>query len=162
MYAKADLLRSTILKPWERHVERAAAALKEQMAQRDEEHVLDVLDLEFHFDSKGHGLVALQAFEDVETTTDILNGCTSLAQKCEAHGWANLLAILDAELVWQWREIVFQMLYTPVMISGQDATGEECVGTRSPSLLAVPNSSPPPLSRYAERAELQEKLNAYV
>lgn len=46
----------------------------------------------------------------------------------------------DAELIWQWREIILRIIYEPVSISGDDATGDE----------------------YAERAEQQEKLDCYL
>lgn len=46
----------------------------------------------------------------------------------------------DAELLWRWRESVLAMMYTRVSVAGEDATGEE----------------------YADRAELQEKLDIYL
>ncbi|KAK4051523.1 hypothetical protein OIO90_004737 [Microbotryomycetes sp. JL221] len=45
-----------------------------------------------------------------------------------------------AELIWQWRTSIFEWMSTRVSIAGDDATGEE----------------------YAERAELQERLNVYL
>lgn len=46
----------------------------------------------------------------------------------------------DAELLWKWRGMILAMMYTAVTIAGEDATGEE----------------------YAERAELQAKLDCYL
>jgi len=42
---------------------------------RDEDHVLEVTDLELPFNEEGHGIVALTVYEDIEITSDILNGC---------------------------------------------------------------------------------------
>lgn len=122
MYAKAEQLRGVILSPYEKLVDRATRLLLSQQDSRDESHggVLRIKDLEFHFGKTGHGLLAVQAFEDAETTTDVLNGY--------------------AELMFQWRSVIFDKMKEGVSIAGEDATGEE----------------------YAERAESQEVLNCYL
>ena len=56
-------------------VETAAVRLRSQMDKRDEESELSIDDLEFKFNESGHGIVAADAFDDIEETTDILNGC---------------------------------------------------------------------------------------
>lgn len=49
--------------------------LRTQMDDRDEDEALEIDALEFQFNKTGHGLVAQAVFDDVETTTDVLNGC---------------------------------------------------------------------------------------
>ena len=62
--------------PYENHVEKAQSTLLAFLEARDEDHVLEVTDLELPFNEDGHGLVALTVYEDVEITSDILNGCS--------------------------------------------------------------------------------------
>lgn len=78
-YADAELLRQTLLKPWEDRVEKSIVRLRSQMDDRDDDEALEIEDLEFEFNKAGHGLVAQAVFDDIETTTDVLNGCKSLA-----------------------------------------------------------------------------------
>ncbi|GAA5826106.1 hypothetical protein JCM3770_003829 [Rhodotorula araucariae] len=119
-YAQAEALRQTLLQPYENAVERAQAALQEQLAARDVDGALDVREMETGFNKHGKGLRAIQTFEDAATTSDILNGY--------------------AELIYQYREMIIQMMLTRVSIAGDNATGEE----------------------YEERAALQEKLDVYL
>lgn len=148
MYKRAEHLRQALLYPYERQVDRAREALQEDMERRDQASPLDALDLEFQF-TKHRGLQAQEAFEESETTIDILNGCECLVFESLAYLYDgssantsvyNSLAGIDSELLWKWRGMIFAMLRTGVTIAGDDATGEE----------------------YAERAELQEKLNCYL
>ncbi|SCV70192.1 BQ2448_1586 [Microbotryum intermedium] len=102
MYQKAEDLRSSILRPWERQVERATLRLQRQNEARVD---LKVEDLEFKFAKVGPGIRAKNVFEEIEVTTDIMNG------------WA--------ELIWQWRAIILKLMKRRVSVAGQDATGEE-------------------------------------
>lgn len=102
-YRQAERLRQSILKPYEREVTVARDALVSYIESRDKEDELDALDLEFQF-NKYRGLQAQEAFEDCETTIDILNGY--------------------AELLWQWRDSISKMLETGVEMD-EDATGDE-------------------------------------
>ncbi|GAA5969948.1 hypothetical protein JCM21900_002450 [Sporobolomyces salmonicolor] len=104
-YAQAERLRQIILQPYENHVEKAQATLREQLDARNENKPLEATDLELSFNKRGHGLVAIDVFEDIEITSDILNGY--------------------AELVAQYREMIIEMMLKPVSIAGDDATGEE-------------------------------------
>lgn len=139
-YATADVLRQTILQPWETAVENSAKRLRSQMDARDEESPLDIDDLEVPFNSAGHGIIAAEVFESIAETSDNLNTSESTIHSflvlCSTDRWSFTVA----ELIWQWREMLFRMLYAKVTISGDDATGDE----------------------YAERAELQEKLDVYL
>ncbi|BGP51473.1 hypothetical protein JCM10450v2_007415 [Rhodotorula kratochvilovae] len=119
-YAQAEALRQTLLQPYENAVERAQVVLQEQLAARDSNGALDVREMETGFNKHGKGLRAIQTFEDAATTSDILNGY--------------------AELIYQYREMIIQMMLTRVSIAGDNATGEE----------------------YEERAALQEKLDVYL
>lgn len=74
MYKRAEHLRQTLLKPYERQVDRARETLRADMERRDALHELDALELEFQF-GKHRGLQAQEAFEEAETTIDVLNGC---------------------------------------------------------------------------------------
>lgn len=140
-YATADVLRQTILQPWESAVDTSAKRLRSQMDVRDEESPLDIVDLEVPFNSAGHGIIAAEVFEGIAETSDNLNTSEFAIRSFMMYGpeLINRLPIV-AELIWQWREMLFRMLYTKVTISGDDATGDE----------------------YAERAELQEKLDVYL
>ncbi|GAA5889557.1 hypothetical protein JCM5296_005984 [Sporobolomyces johnsonii] len=105
-YAQAERLRQTILQPYENHVEKAQATLQEQLdARDDDDKPLEVTDLELPFNKRGHGLVAIGVFEDIEIASDILNGY--------------------AELIAQYREMIIEMMLKAVSIAGDDATGEE-------------------------------------
>ncbi|KPV71995.1 uncharacterized protein RHOBADRAFT_56135 [Rhodotorula graminis WP1] len=105
-YAEAESLRQTLLQPYESAVDRSQALLKQQLDARDDLNgELDVLDMEIGFNKEGHGLRAIQTYEDAATTSDILNGY--------------------AELIDQYRSLVVQMMFTRVSIAGDDATGEE-------------------------------------
>ena len=73
-YRRAEHLRQTLLKPYELQVERARELLRRDMDRRDELHELDALELEFQF-NKLRGLQAQEAFEEADTTIDVLNGC---------------------------------------------------------------------------------------
>ncbi|BGP27363.1 proteophosphoglycan 5 [Rhodotorula toruloides] len=119
-YAAAEQLRQLMTGPFEAAVERAQAILKGQLDARDAESELGISDLELQFSKTKHGLMARETFEAVATTTDLLNGY--------------------AELVFQYREMIVQMLLAQVSIAGEDATGEE----------------------YEERAVLQERLTVYL
>lgn len=77
MYERAEQLRSTLLRPYELQVEKATKELTIELARRQNEQELDLDDMEFKFGDIGHGLVAIQTFEDIETTCDVLNGCES-------------------------------------------------------------------------------------
>ncbi|KAK4049943.1 hypothetical protein OIV83_003767 [Microbotryomycetes sp. JL201] len=122
MYRRAEQLRVKILTPWEKQVDAAIKLLRKQMRKRDmdagEELTID--DIEFHFGETRGGILAREAYEDAENTIDILNGY--------------------GQLLWSWREQIFEWMSSRVSIAGDDATGEE----------------------YAERAELQEKLNCFI
>ncbi|SCZ87292.1 BZ3500_MvSof-1268-A1-R1_Chr2-2g04758 [Microbotryum saponariae] len=102
MYQKAEELRSSILRPWEKQVERATARLQRQIEARVD---LKVEDLEVKFAKVGPGISAQNAFEEIAVTTDIING------------WA--------ELIWEWRAIILKLMERRVSVAGQDATGEE-------------------------------------
>ncbi|GAA5891640.1 hypothetical protein JCM8208_007354 [Rhodotorula glutinis] len=105
-YAEAESLRQTVLQPYESAVDRSQALLKRQLDARDDGNgELDILDMEVSFNKEGHGLRAIQTFEDAATTSDILNGL--------------------AELIDQYRSLVIQMMFTRVSIAGDNATGEE-------------------------------------
>ncbi|BGP35067.1 hypothetical protein JCM10296v2_006897 [Rhodotorula toruloides] len=119
-YAAAEQLRQLITGPFEAAVQRAQAVLKDQLDARDAEGELDISDFELQFSKTKHGLMARETFEAVATTTDLLNGY--------------------AELIFQYREMIVQMLLAQVSIAGEDATGEE----------------------YEERAVLQERLTVYL
>lgn len=80
-YADAEELRSTILKPYETRVETAAVRLRSQMNARQKAIPLDLNDLEIPFSETGHGLVAQPVFEDIETTSDVMNGCELLRRR---------------------------------------------------------------------------------
>ncbi|BGP19791.1 hypothetical protein JCM10213_003100 [Rhodosporidiobolus nylandii] len=121
MYAKAEELRQTILQPYESAVESAQATLKTQLEARDDaDGELDVGDFEIQFNEKGHGLRGIRVFDEIEATSDVANGF--------------------AELIFQYRDLIKQMVLKSVSISGEEATGEE----------------------YEERAMLQEKLTVYA
>ncbi|CEQ41752.1 SPOSA6832_03505 [Sporobolomyces salmonicolor] len=144
-YAQAERLRQIILQPYENHVEKAQATLREQLDARNEDKPLEATDLELSFNKRGHGLVAIDVFEDIEITSDILNGCAlsssrfrklSFVLTAGSVGWVEI----DAELVAQYREMIIEMMLKPVSIAGDDATGEE----------------------YEERAVLQEQLIVYL
>jgi hypothetical protein len=66
------------LQSYEDHVEKAQTNLLATLEERDKEDVLEVTDLELPFNDAGHGLVALTVYEDIEITSDILNGCENL------------------------------------------------------------------------------------
>ncbi|KDE04385.1 hypothetical protein, variant [Microbotryum lychnidis-dioicae p1A1 Lamole] len=102
MYQKAEELRSSILRPWEKQVERATARLQRRIEARVD---LKVEDLEFKFAKVGPGISAQTAFEEIAVTTDVMNG------------WA--------ELIWEWRAIILKLMERRVSVAGQDATGEE-------------------------------------
>ncbi|GAA5838983.1 hypothetical protein JCM9279_002557 [Rhodotorula babjevae] len=105
-YAEAESLRQTLLQPYESAVERSQALLKQQLDARDDLNgELDILDMEIGFNKEGHGLRAIQTYEDAATTSDILNGY--------------------AELIDQYRSLVIQMMFTRVSIAGDNASGEE-------------------------------------
>ena len=74
-YADAEELRQTILKPYEAHVELAAAKLRDQMDARDKQREFQIEHLEIEFSSTGHGFVGAHVFEDIEVCADIMNGC---------------------------------------------------------------------------------------
>lgn len=78
-YEKADLIRQAVLKPWETRVGKSIDRLAEQLAERESRRPLDVKDLEVEFNKAGHGLVAQAVFDDIDLTTDVLNGCESLS-----------------------------------------------------------------------------------
>lgn len=61
--------------PYEDSVQKAQSTLLAILEARDEDHVLEVTDLELPFNEEGHGIVALTVYEDIEITSDILNGC---------------------------------------------------------------------------------------
>lgn len=75
-YEKADLLRQSVLKPYENRVSKSIDDLEHQLDERELETPLDVKDLEIPFNKMGHGLIAQGVFEDIDLTTDVLNGCT--------------------------------------------------------------------------------------
>lgn len=77
-YEKADLIRQSVLKPWETRVGKSIDRLAEQLEARELRRPLDVKDLEVEFNKSGHGLVAQGVFDDIDLTTDVLNGCRSL------------------------------------------------------------------------------------
>ena len=97
-YAQAEALRQTLLQPYENVVERAQVVLQKQLAARDTDGALDVREMETGFNKHGKGLRAIQTFEDAATTSDILNGY--------------------AELIYQYREMIIQMMLTRVSIAG--------------------------------------------
>ncbi|KAI5481086.1 SNF4 family helicase/atpase [Pseudohyphozyma bogoriensis] len=120
-YKKAETLRQSMLRPYERNVERGAVKLREQLDARERAEKFNIKQMEFAFSrGKVHGLLGQALFEDIEITSDSLNGI--------------------AELIFQWRDLIHQMIFKTVTISGDDATGEE----------------------YEERAELQQKLDVYI
>ncbi|GAA5992964.1 hypothetical protein JCM5350_003062 [Sporobolomyces pararoseus] len=119
-YGAAEQLRQTLLQSYEDHVERAQSTLRSSLEERDKEDALDVTDLELSFNEQGHGILALSVYEDIEITSDILNGY--------------------AELIFQYRQMIIDMILKTVSIAGDNATGEE----------------------YEERAVLQEKLEVYI
>ncbi|GAA5969844.1 hypothetical protein JCM3765_004593 [Sporobolomyces pararoseus] len=119
-YGAAERLRQTLLQSYEDHVERAQSNLLSSLEEREKEDTLDVTDLELSFNDQGHGIVALTVYEDIEITSDILNGY--------------------AELIFQYRQSIIDMILKTVSIAGDNATGEE----------------------YEERAVLQEKLEVYI
>ncbi|GAA5863433.1 hypothetical protein JCM8547_006979 [Rhodosporidiobolus lusitaniae] len=100
-YDKAEKLRKVVLQPYENAVERAQTSLDAYISAREE---LGVEEMEIDFDSRGHGLRAIQVFEDIEAASDIGNGY--------------------AELIFQYRTMILEMAATSVSISGE-ATGEE-------------------------------------
>ena len=98
-YAEAESLRQTLLQPYESAVDRSQALLKQQLDARDDVNgELDILDMETSFNKEGHGLRAIQTYEDAATTADILNAY--------------------AELIDQYRSLIIQMLFTRVSIAG--------------------------------------------
>ncbi|GAA6018689.1 hypothetical protein JCM11491_001262 [Sporobolomyces phaffii] len=99
LYAEAEKLRQTLLQPYEDHVEKAQTTL---VASLD---ALEVTDLELPFNELGHGIVALSVYEDIEITSDILNGY--------------------AELLFTYRTMIIDMILKTVSIAGENATGEE-------------------------------------
>ncbi|GAA6044440.1 hypothetical protein JCM8097_006647 [Rhodosporidiobolus ruineniae] len=121
-YAKAEELRQTILQPYENAVTRSQKVLQDVLDSRDNaDGELDIGDFEFSFNDKGHGLRGMFIFDDIEATSDIANGY--------------------AELIFQYRDMIIQMVKTSVSIGGvENATGEE----------------------YEERAALQEKATIYL
>lgn len=60
---------------YENNVESAQTKLQTALEERDAEDTLEVTDLELPFNEQGHGVVALTVYEDIEITSDILNGC---------------------------------------------------------------------------------------
>ncbi|GAA6018304.1 hypothetical protein JCM10207_000797 [Rhodosporidiobolus poonsookiae] len=105
-YAQAEALRQTILAPYERAVDKAQTTLKDQLDARDEnDGPLEVDDFEFSFNEKGHGLLAIAVFNNIEATSDVANGY--------------------AELIFSYRQSIIDMMQTSVTIAGENATGEE-------------------------------------
>lgn len=84
--------------------------------------------------------MALTVYEDVEITSDILNGCKFSHADPFSSFIADSPLRTDAELIYQYREMIIDMMLKPVSIAGDNATGEE----------------------YEERAILQEKLEVYI
>ncbi|GAA5841899.1 hypothetical protein JCM3766R1_002531 [Sporobolomyces carnicolor] len=119
-YGSAERLRQTLLQSYENNVESAQTKLQTALEERDAEDTLEVTDLELPFNEQGHGVVALTVYEDIEITSDILNGY--------------------AELVFQYRQMIIDMILKTVSIAGDNATGDE----------------------YEERAVLQEQLEVYI
>ncbi|GAA5942532.1 E3 ubiquitin-protein ligase IRC20 [Sporobolomyces koalae] len=105
MYSRAEKLRQVVLQPYEDHVTKTQTQLKVALAARDSEHILDVVDLELPFNKDGHGILGLAVYEEVESTSDVLNGY--------------------AELIFQYRQMIIEMNLKTVSIAGENATGEE-------------------------------------
>ena len=113
-YAEAESLRQTLLQPYESAVDRSQALLKQQLDARDDINgELDILDMETSFNKEGHGLRAIQTYEDAATTADILNAY--------------------AELIDQYRSLVIQMLFTRVSIAGASLLSSPRPSCRGPS-----------------------------
>ncbi|GAA6022305.1 hypothetical protein JCM10207_003278 [Rhodosporidiobolus poonsookiae] len=105
-YAQAEALRQTILQPYEGAVDKGQTTLKDQLDARDEnDGPFEVDDFEFSFNEKGHGLLAIAVFNNIEATSDVTNGY--------------------AELIFSYRQSIIDMMQTSVTIAGENATGEE-------------------------------------
>lgn len=104
-YKTAERLRQTILQPHEDAVERAQAALRRQLDQRDAEQKLRVDDLKFAVNSAELGQNLKKLSGTAALTTELMSG------------YAELLCAYRGQLV--------DMLFTAVSIAGDDATGEE-------------------------------------
>lgn len=119
-YQAAEMTRQLMLKPYENRVSAALKRLKLQFKEREQKAPLKRVELGFSSTDEKPGLETASIWEEVTATTKAINGF--------------------ADLLWEWRDKMRELIFTRVSISGEDATGEE----------------------YAERAETQETLDIYL
>jgi len=100
-YAEAESIRETLHRPYFARVEASASRLERLLTARDEKSTLDIDSLEFPFAPEGTrpGINTAAVFENIEATTDALNGFAQLMWEAHEVALSAVLSDISGEIV---------------------------------------------------------------